>query len=415
LLTQVTLPLPTQMQQRVIDNPAKRKVVCTGRRSGKTTMGAIVACCALLKRQNVLIASTSQDQSDIFWRYVTRWLAPLVSQGLIKQNKTKRTMEFGLSLLRVRTGSDADILRGFDCDILILDECAYLDPAAWYEVGAPMMADRDGTTYFYSTPARKNWFYILYQRAVADATGRWAAFHATTHDNPHLSASAVADLAGDMTADAYQQEIMAQFLEGAGQVFRNVEECATAVRCFPYPGRFIMGVDTAQQTDYSVFTVLDANTRRMVDFDRFHRVAWSVYRDRVAAMRERWNCHSIIFETNSIGGPNFEALANDGLPVVAFETTAQSKPPLIESLVLAFERQEIAVLNDPVLLGELGAFERKVSPATGRSQYSAPEGLHDDCVMSLALAWHGVIGGGTGQSVVISPPDVIDDYDQGGY
>ena len=123
------------MQQRVIDNPAKRKVVCTGRRSGKTTMGAIVAVCGLLQRQNTLIASTSQDQSDIFWRYVTRWLAPLVDAGLVQQNKTKRTMEFGQSLLRIKTGSDADVLRGFDCDILILDECAYLDPGAWYEAG----------------------------------------------------------------------------------------------------------------------------------------------------------------------------------------------------------------------------------------------------------------------------------------
>lgn len=378
------------MQQRVIDHPAKRKVVCTGRRSGKTTMGAIVACCGLLQRQNTLIASTSQDQSDIFWRYVTRWLAPLVDAGLVQQNKTKRTLEFGQSLLRIKTGSDADVLRGFDCDILILDECAYLDPNAWYEVGAPMMADRDGTTFFYSTPARKNWFYQLYNRAVADTTGRWAAFHATTHDNPHLSAAAVAELAGDMTSDAYQQEIMAQFLEGAGQVFRNVEECATAPRVDPYPGEFVMGVDTAQQTDYSVLTVLDTKSRRMVDHDRFHRVPWSLYRGRVTAMAERWNCASIVFETNSIGGPNFEALQNEGLPVVAFETTASSKPPLIESLVLAFERREVSIFDDPVLLSELGAYERKVSPTTGRSQYSAPDGLHDDCVMSLALAWHGI-------------------------
>ena len=63
--------------------------------------------------------------------------------------------------------------------------------------------------------------------------------------------------------------------------------------------------------------------------------------------------------------------------------------PLIESLILAFERREISIFNHPVLLSELGAYERKVS-STGRSQYSAPAGLHDDCVMSLALAWYGI-------------------------
>ena len=47
-----------------------------------------------------------------------------------------------------------------------------------------MMADRDGTALFLSTPVRKNWFYALYQRAVSDDSGRWKAWHATTLDNP---------------------------------------------------------------------------------------------------------------------------------------------------------------------------------------------------------------------------------------
>ena len=73
-----------------------------------------------------------------------------------------------------------------------------------------------------------------------------------------------------------------------------------------------------------------------------------------------------------------------------FETTAQSKPPLIESLVLAFEREEMQWLDIPVATAELEAYERKVSQTTGRSQYSAPEGMHDDTVMARALALHGM-------------------------
>lgn len=104
-------------------------------------------------------------------------------------------------------------------------------------------------------------------------------------------------------------------------------------------------------------------------------------------MWDKWKAEAIVCEINSIGGPNFEALYDERLPVVAFETRLDTKPPLIESLVLAFERQEIAILNEEWLIGELEAYERKVSATTGRSQYSAPEGLHDDGVMSLALAW----------------------------
>jgi hypothetical protein len=45
-------------------------------------------------------------------------------------------------------------------------------------------------------------------------------------------------------------------------------------------------------------------------------------------------------------------------------------------------------LNDPVLIGELQAYEMERLPG-GSFRYSAPDGMHDDCVMSLALAWQG--------------------------
>ena len=68
-----------------------------------------------------------------------------------------------------------------------------------------------------------------------------------------------------------------------------------------------------------------------------------------------------------------------------FTTTASTKPPLIENMVLAFERTEWQFQPDPVWTAELEAFERTVSGATGRSSYSAPDGLHDDTVIGRAL------------------------------
>jgi hypothetical protein len=146
--------------------------------------------------------------------------------------------------------------------------------------------------------------------------------------------------------------------------------------------------------DFTVLVVMDAQTRRVVDMDRFNKVDWVFQRERVKMMAAKWQAHQIVAESNSIGGPNIEALQREGLPVIAFETTASSKPPLIESLALAFEQGEIEILDDPVLVGELEAYERTVNAMTGRSRYSAPEGAHDDCVMSLALAWQGVAAGG---------------------
>ena len=42
-----------------------------------------------------------------------------------------------------------------------------------------------------------------------------------------------------------------------------------------------------------------------------------------------------------------------------------------------------------MLLGELQAYEMETLPS-GLTRYSAPDGMHDDTVMALAMAWSGV-------------------------
>jgi len=71
--------------------------------------------------------------------------------------------------------------------------------------------------------------------------------------------------------------------------------------------------------------------------------------------------------------------------VRGFVFTSANKSQLIENLALVFEREEWEFLPDPIWQGELEAYERKVSPNTGRSTYSAPEGMHDDTVIARAL------------------------------
>ncbi len=385
------LPEPYPLQSDIINHPAKRKVICAGRRAGKTTLAALIAVQRFLAGQKVLLTSTTQDQADAFWDKAKTWLYPLIENKLVHKNETRRLLYFpNGGRLRVKTGSNPDVLRGDDADLIVFDECALLDPATWFAVAAPMLADRDGDAVFISTPQRRNWFYHLYQRAMEDDTDRWQAWHFTTHANPHLSSVAVAELANDMTSTTYQQEILAQFLESDGQVFRKVREAAQLGPREPYEGIFVFGLDWAQLQDYTCITVMDVATRELVAIDRFKGVDWALQRGRLLTLYEKWQPHLIVAEANSIGSPNIEALQREGLPVQPFTTTARSKPPLIESLVLAFERDEIHILDDEILIGELEAYERQVSASTGHSRYSAPAGLHDDSVIALALAWYGV-------------------------
>jgi hypothetical protein len=410
----IKLPKPHGKQIAFRNSRAKRKVVCAGRRGGKTTGMVLVAIEAMLAGRRVLEAAPTSDQTDTFWHGCCQALTEPIKAGIVRKNETQRILELPsvplavqkspnpnlmealkvdtiprLPRIRCKTAHDADSLRGDYADLLILDEFAIMKANAWTEVGAPMLLDNNGDAVFIFTPKSLNHAHTLYSRAVGDESGRWEAFHFTSFDNPYLSKEALAEITSDMTEPDYQQEILAQFLQGEGAVFRNIEACLRAVPTTPaahHGHRIVIGLDWGQKNDFTALSVFCATCSTEVELDRFNKIEWGFQRDRVKTKYDKWGVTDGLVELNSIGSPNFEALHPDCPTLRGFETTASSKRPLIQGLALALEKESAQWLNDPVAKAELLAYESKVS-AIGHTSYSAPEGGHDDTVMARALAW----------------------------
>lgn len=266
-----------------------------------------------------------------------------------------------------------------------------------------MLLDNDGTGVFIFTPKRKNHAFKLYQQAMSDTTGRWKAWHFTSFDNPHLNRAALDELAGDMGRDAYRQEIMAEFLDSEGAVFRNLDNACVLKPSTPqaHAGHSIlMGIDWAKSKDYTAISVGCKTCHKELWLERFNQLDFHFQRKRIGVMCQQWQPSGVMVELNSIGQPNFEELQRAGLPVMGFTTTGASKQPLIENLALAIEKLEWKFLDDPIARGELESYEVKVNTVTSRSSYSAPEGLHDDTVIARALMlWMA----GQGASVIDDP------------
>ena len=187
----------------------------------------------------------------------------------------------------------------------------------------------------------------------------------------------------------YRQEILAEFIDDAGGVFRRVMDAATATeQDKAIPGHaYSIGVDWGRHNDFTALTVLDVTTREVVYVDRFTQIDYGIQINRLKALYERFRPGSIEAELNSMGEPLVEQLRRDGLPIRGFQTTSATKELAIRALEGAFERGEIHIINDPVLIGELQAYEQEQLPA-GRWRFTAPEGMHDDYVMSLAIVWY---------------------------
>jgi hypothetical protein len=217
----------------------------------------------------------------------------------------------------------------------------------------------------------------------------WRAWTFTSYDNPHLDRAELEGLRATMTDEAYRQEIMAEFIEGEGAVFRNLAAACTAPmgdKPENHKGHVIVaGVDWGKQNDYTAISLGCVNCRREVVLDRFNQIDYEFQLQRLQRLFTDWSVRLGQVELNSIGQPMFERLARSGVPVVGFDTTATSKPPLIEALALALDQGSPLLLPLDWATAELEAYERRVNPNTGHPTYTAPDGLHDDTVMARAL------------------------------
>jgi hypothetical protein len=260
----------------------------------------------------------------------------------------------------------------------------------WNLVIRPMLVDLKGSAWFASTPNRDSGLHFknLYNLAKGGEPD-WAWWHFTSYDNPYLDRAELDGLKTSMTDEAYRQEIMAEFIEGEGAVFRNIRTAHNAPRDDRpenhHSHSIVAGVDWGKQNDYTAISIGCVSCRREVVLDRFNQIDYEFQAQRLLQLFHNWHVNYALVELNSIGQPMFERLQRSGVPATGFETTGSSKPPLIEALALALEQATPQWLGHEWAIAELEAYERRVNPSTGHPTYSAPEGLHDDTVMARAL------------------------------
>jgi hypothetical protein len=385
----LTLPRPHEAQRRIIDEAARFNVVNCGRRFGKTLLGIDRAVTPDVMAYPVgWFSPTYKDMLEV-WREMDATLRPIVRRRNIQERRIENITG---GVIEFWSLDNPDAGRGRKYKRIIVDEAAKVANLLdiWHLTLRPTLADYEGDAWFLSTPRGRNGFWKMFQWGQDTQRSTWKSWQMPTTANPFIADVEIEAMRREMPEARFKQEILANFIEEFGGVFRRVQETATATpQDEPQPGHsYVFGVDWAQQHDFTVICVIDLATRELVYMDRFNQVDYGIQRGRLAALAERFKPSAIIAETNSIGLPVIEQLLRDGLPVQGFQTTNATKTAAIDALAVAFERGDIRILDDSVLIGELQAYEMTRSK-TGLRTFSAPDGMHDDTVMALALAWHG--------------------------
>lgn len=378
---------PHNAQWQLHECPARFRILTCGRRWGKTLACVNEMWKAALERNGALCwwVAPFYRTTEIGYR-----LAKQANPDLIKKAiDTKMRIELvNGSVLEFRSAENEDALRGEGVDFLIVDEAAMVKKTAWEEALRPTLSDRKGRAIFISTPKGRNWFYDLFQRGQNPDFPDYASFTFPTSSNPFIDPAELEDVKKTLPADVYGQEYEAEFLKDGAGVFRGVYDCIGGELSPPEEGkRYVAGWDIARTTDYSVVTIMDAETGQVVAFDRFNQVDWKTQLNRVESLVKEYHDAKLWLDATGVGDPLLEQLQDRGLDVEGFTFTATSKKQLVHNLQRLISEQGIRYPNIPELLYELEIFEYQVTKS-GNLTYSAPPGAHDDCVMSLGLvAW----------------------------
>lgn len=375
---------PRESEKLIFESMARFMIMDAGRRWGKT-----------LSAINWLLEGTWKYGGENWWvvpiykigRIAWRRLTGCVPKRAIRDcSKVEMRMELiSGGSIEIRSADNPENLRGEGLKRLVIDEAARVPRDAWEESLRPSLSDNQGRALFISTPKGRNWFFDLWTKGQDPLQkNNFESWKFPTWDNPKITKADVDQARESLPADVFQQEYEAEFLEDSAGVFRNIKSCIKGILEKPDKDKtYYAGLDLARLTDFTVLSIIDQN-KHLVFFDRFNKIDWTYQKARIIESIKNYKA-KLLMDSTGIGDPILDDLSRALVNIEGFKFTNESKKDLIQSLAISFEQDKITIPEIKELVNELSIFEYEMT-RSGNVRYSAPEGYHDDCVISLALA-----------------------------
>lgn len=216
--------LLTPAQATIAKDKHRFRVICSGRRFGKTTLSVEEMKGKALSKPSKIayVAPTYAQARDICWQMLIKELKPIIK----KTNESRLELEVmtkdgDSSFITLRGWESIETLRGQQYDLIVIDEIASMRNfwSNWQEVVRPTLTDTKGEALFISTPKGFNHFYDLYNLEQKDSD--YKSFHFSTYDNPFIPSEEVDKARLEMTEDRFAQEYLADFRKTEGLVYKE--------------------------------------------------------------------------------------------------------------------------------------------------------------------------------------------------
>lgn len=376
-----------EMINGILNSKAKYHIACVGRQFGKSLMGINLALYWAINNNNsrILWVSPVYSQSTKVQKEIIQAIggSDIVKSANYSSNEIE--LKNG-SVILFRSAERYDNIRGLTCTYGIIDEAAFCKDEAWTEAIKPVFLVNGVKILFISTPKGKNWFHNIFSLGKSTDHPNYKSYTGSSYDTPYIEEEEIEDAKRTLPEKVFQQEYLAKFIDGGGEVFQNLQKNKFTRYSQPQ-GKVYCGIDLGKQEDSTVATFIDA-TGKIVDIYRDSKTEWSHMINDIVKLLKKWNATAMV-EVNGIGDPIFEQIKKKWANTHPFTTTSRSKNEIIEGLILDMNESTVKIPDENLfapLVSELETFTYDYNPKTRSIRYGHPNGLHDDTVMSLAIA-----------------------------
>ncbi len=378
---------PYKFQKGIIDDILGKDdmfyVMVCGRQIGKT----------LLLINMLLYYGINKPKSTLLWvspyysmavKVLSQILDAIEYTPITKEaNKSEKIITLiNGTRIYFRSAEKPETIRGLSIDYCFIDEAQDVSDNAFNKSILPTLSAKGKKCLIAGTPKSKNWFYLYFQRG---GDKNYNSYTAPSTISPYISEEFIKEQKESLPPSIFNQEFLAQWQDGDGEVFTNIDEVCNQESWIPTNKRTVAGLDVGTKQDYSVLTIMD-ELGRVVYMWRARGIDYSEIVNKVVYFCKQYKSQLLV-EANGVGDPIVEMIKKQYKDTKPFITSNSSKENIVRRLISDIADMNIELpsvsLFEP-LYKELHAFQYKYLPS-GKISYQAMSGMHDDTVMSLAI------------------------------
>lgn len=363
-------------------------VVKSKRQVGKSCLAALLLIEYALKEKCIsVVVEPTQAQSRRLFKQISDMMQPT---GLLKSaNSQLLTMEFSNgSEILFKSAEQRDALRGFTVSgLLVIDEAAFI-PDPIFEILYPTCDANNAPILVISTPLFcSGEFYNLYTRGM-NGDKHTKSYNWSEYDtSKYLSKEKLEHYRETISSLKFKSEYLGEFISEGSYIFGDINGCIYSTKAVDVKPIYA-GIDwgAGNGGDFTVLMLMDRNGV-ITDIEAFNDLGPVEQIERIAAIiNSKPSIKTVCVEMNSIGTIYYDMLKKAiKTNIRKFITTNDSKRDIIEQLITAFQTQKVGIPYDEELILELQHYT--MEKTTKGYTYNGADGVHDDYVMALALAF----------------------------